>query len=261
MRYALHAEWTKARTVRGPGLLVLAVIVLTVGLGAIVTDSAAVAAHTAAGAAGAGGAGQDTAVLCLSGVQLGQAVVAILAAQAVGGEYSSRLIHVTLVATPKRLTALAAKAGVVSALTLVAALPAVAISVLARRLVLSAHGFAVPSPASGAELRAAAGSVLYLLLIALLSLGLALLIRDTGIAIGAVLALLYLFPLIGHAFGNPHWQRHLEQISPMTAGLLIQRTTNLNTLPLSPWQGLAVLAAWSASVLLGGALALRLRDA
>jgi ABC-2 type transport system permease protein len=261
MRYALHAEWTKARTMRGPGLLVLAIILLTVGLGVIVTDSAAVAAHAAAGAAGTDGSGRDTAVLCLSGVQLSQAVVAILAAQAVGGEYSSRLILVTLVATPRRLTALAAKAGVVSALTLVAALPAVAISVLAGRLILSAHGFAVPSPTSSPELRAAFGSVLYLLLIALLGLGLGLLIRDTGIAIGALLALLYLFPLFAHAVSNPDWQRHLEQISPMSAGLLIQNTANLNTLPLSPWEGLAVLAAWSAAALLGGALALLLRDA
>jgi hypothetical protein len=41
-------------------------------------------------------------------------------------------------------------------------------------------------------LRAAAGSVLYLVLIALLALGVATAIRDTGVSIGAVLALLYL---------------------------------------------------------------------
>ena len=67
-------------------------------------------------------------------------------------------------------------------------------------------------------LRAAAGSVLYLALIALLSLGIATAVRDSAVAIGVVLGLLYLFPIIA-AVVRPAWQRHLEQIAPMTAGL------------------------------------------
>jgi ABC-2 type transport system permease protein len=47
----------------------------------------------------------------------------------------------------------------------------------------------------------------------------------------------------------------------MTAGLDVQATTGLRTLPLSPWQGLAVLAAWAAGALLAGGLLLRCRDA
>jgi ABC-2 type transport system permease protein len=53
----------------------------------------------------------------------------------------------------------------------------------------------------------------------------------------------------------------IEQIGPMTAGLAIQATTNLPTLPISPWAGLGVLAAWAACALLSGALLLELRDA
>jgi hypothetical protein len=44
---------------------------------------------------------------------------------------------------------------------------------------------------------------------------------------------------------DPHWERHLQQITPMTAGLDIQATTGLSSLPLSPWPGLGVLAAWA----------------
>jgi ABC-2 type transport system permease protein len=47
----------------------------------------------------------------------------------------------------------------------------------------------------------------------------------------------------------------------MTAGLAIQATTGLSSLPLSPWAGLGVLAAWTAAALLAGWLVLRLRDA
>ena len=47
----------------------------------------------------------------------------------------------------------------------------------------------------------------------------------------------------------------------MTAGLYIQATTGVQALPLTPWQGLSVLAAWAAAALLAGGLLLRLRDA
>ena len=76
-----------------------------------------------------------------------------------------------------------------------------------------------------------------------------------------MLGLLYLFPIIAAAVPDPHWQRHLQQISPMNAGLAIQNTTNLHGLPISPWHGLGVLAAWAAAAMLAGALALRFRDA
>jgi len=110
-------------------------------------------------------------------------------------------------------------------------------------------------------LRAAAGSVLYLGLIALLSLGVAAAVRDSAVAIGVVLALLFLFPILSSVITSPGWHRHLEQLSPMTAGLYIQATTNLRSLPLTPWQGLGVLAAWAAGAMLAGALLLRFRDA
>jgi ABC-2 type transport system permease protein len=113
----------------------------------------------------------------------------------------------------------------------------------------------------GPVLRAAAGSVLYLALIALLSLGAATAVRDSAAAIAIVLGLLYLFPITAAVVTDPHWQRHLEQIGPMSAGLAIQATTSLRSLPLAPWTGLSVLAAWAATALLAGGLLLRLRDA
>ncbi|MGH3159736.1 MAG: ABC transporter permease, partial [Streptosporangiaceae bacterium] len=94
-----------------------------------------------------------------------------------------------------------------------------------------------------------------------LSLGVAALVRESAVAIGIVLALLYLFPVIAAAAGaDPSWQRHLEQIGPMEAGLAIEATANLRSLPIGPWAGLGVLAAWAGGALLLGALSVRLRD-
>jgi ABC-2 type transport system permease protein len=86
-------------------------------------------------------------------------------------------------------------------------------------------------------------------------------VRDAATAIGTVLGLLYLFPVLGLAITSPGWHRHLQQIAPMTAGLEIQASTGLSTLPVSPWAGLGVLAAWSTAALLTGGLLLRFRDA
>ena len=110
-------------------------------------------------------------------------------------------------------------------------------------------------------LRAAAGSILYLALIGLLSLGVATAVRDSAVAIGIVLGLLYLSPIFAAVVSSPHWHNDIERYAPMSAGLTIQATTGLRGLPISPWGGLGVLAAWAAAALLAGGLLLRLRDA
>jgi ABC-2 type transport system permease protein len=257
-REALHAEWTKLRTVASTGWLLLGAAVLTV------------AASTAADAAAtcSGGCPADPAKLSLTGVQAGQAIVAIMAVLAVSNEYSTGMIRITLTAMPRRLAVLAAKATLITGLVLAVSAVAVLACVLAGRLILPGHGFtpahgyrALLSLSHGPDLRAAGGSVLYLALIALLSLGIATAVRETAVAIGLVLGLLYVFPVVDSVIGNQHWQRHLEQIAPMTAGLYIQATVSLRRLPLTPWQGLGALALWAAGALTVGALVLRFRDA
>jgi len=259
MSKALYAEWTKLRTLPGTGWLLLGVVAATVIISA--TVSAAVSCSSTAACH------VDVTKLSLTGTYLGQAVVAIVAVLAVSGEYATGMIAATLAAMPHRATVLGAKAAVVSAVTLAAGTLAVLGSVLAGRLILPGHGYTpangypVLSLADGTVLRAAAGTVLYLALIALLSLGIATAVRDAAVAIGVVLGLLYLFPILIQVAGSPEVARHLQQIGPMTAGLEIQASTGLAHQPIGPWAGLGVLAAWAGAALLAGALVLRARDA
>jgi ABC-2 type transport system permease protein len=260
---ALHAEWTKLRTLASTWWLLLAAVALTVVVGAAV--AAAVQCRPLGCAPDQTGA--DPAKISLAGVDLGQVVVALLAVLAVGGEYGTGMIRVTLAATPRRLTMLAAKAVVVTGWAVAAGAVAVLGSVLAGRLILpgrglsAANGYMLVSLGNGPDLRAALGSVLYLALIALLALGVTTAVRDSAAAIGLVLGLLYLFPIISTVIPDHVLSRHLEQIAPMTAGLYIQATTGLQSLPLTPWQGLGVLALWALGALILGAVVLRLRDA
>ena len=179
MTAALRAEWTKLRTSPGTAWLLLAVVALTVAVGAAAAASARCPAA---------GCGQDPGKISLTGVDLGQAAVAIVAVLAVSTEYSTGMIRTTLAAMPGRVTVLTAKAAVVAGLILGAGALAAAGSLLAGWLILPGHGFT----------RAHGFGALTL-------------------ADGPVLC---------------------------TAGLDIEATTGLRSLPLSPWAGLGVLAAW-----------------
>jgi ABC-2 type transport system permease protein len=251
LRLALRAEWTKTRTVASTAWLLAGVIAATVAVGAAVVASA-----RCAGAGAGAGCGEDPGKTALAGVDLGQAVVAVLAVLAIGNEYGTGMIRVTLAALPHRTSVLAAKAATLTAGVLAAGTVAVLGSVLAGRLI--SPGFIV---LDAALLRAVIGSVLYLVLIGLLSLGIATIVRDAGLAIGLVLGLLYLFPIAAQVVSDITWRQHLEQIGPMTAGLAVQDTMNLAAQPIGPWAGLGVLAAWAAGVLLLGGLLLVIRDA
>jgi ABC-2 type transport system permease protein len=233
LREALHAEWTKLRTVSSTGWLLLTLIALTVGASAL---AAAVVKCPASCA-------EDTTKLSLTGILLGQAAVAVLAVLVMSGEYSTGMIRVTLTALPRRATALAAKAIILTGVVLAAGAVSVLGSVLAGRFILPGNGFTnngalALSLGDGPTLRAAAGSVLYLALIGLFSLGLATALRDSGASIALMLGLLYIVPLLTDLGTlDPRWERRLQQWGPMTAGLAIQATKNLKKLPIGPAAG------------------------
>lgn len=253
---ALRGEWTKFRTAADPAWLLAGVVVLTVAVGTAVVSAARCSSSAC---------GIDPAKVSFSGIYLGQAVVAVAGVLAIGSEYSTGMIKLSLTAMPRRLTWLIAKAVVLTAPMLLAALLAVAGSALAGRLILPDHGF---TPAHGyasltaaADVRAAVGTVAYLTLIGLLSLGVAAAVRDSAVAIGLVLGFLYLFPIVTSVVSNVTIARHLQQVGPMPAGLDVQATIGLKDLPLTPWQGLGVVSLWTAGALLLGAVVLKLRDA
>jgi ABC-2 type transport system permease protein len=252
MRLALHAEWAKMRTVASPLWLLLGTVAAMVALSTVATS---VVNCTASGCGG------DTTKLSLMGVYLGQALVVILAVQIISGEYSTGMIRTTLTAVPQRATAFTAKAITLTGVVAVGGTVAVLGSVLAGRLILPDLGDQALSLSDGSTLRAVFGTVLYLVLIGLLSLGVATAVRDSATGIGAVLGLLYILPIVSRTISDPDWQRLLEKIAPMSAGLAIQATKDLSSLPISPWAGLAVTAGWTAAALLVGGLLLRVRDA
>ncbi|WP_242910416.1 ABC transporter permease [Actinomadura terrae] len=262
MTRALRAEWTKLRTLPSTGWLLAALAAVTV-LGGAALTGAVDTSHCPSPA----GCAEDTPRLALSGVRVAQVAAVVLGALAVGGEYATGTIGATLTAVPRRATVLAAKAAVVSGAVAASGAVGVLGAVAAARLILPRNGFTpeqgypLLSPADGATARAALGTVLYLVLTALLALGVGAALRDSAAAITAVLALLWIVPALASFVADDAWQRRLERYAPMTAGLAVQSTRSLERLPIGPWGGLGVLAAYAAVALLAGGVLFAARDA
>ncbi|GAA4256111.1 ABC transporter permease [Dactylosporangium darangshiense] len=250
---AVLAEWTKLRTVASTYWLLAAAVVGTAGIGALMTVSLD-ARHCE------GACVVDTVQRSLYGVRLGQVAVAVLAVLVVAGEWGTGTIRPSVAAMPRRALALLGKLAVLTATVLVAGAVSVGASLLVGAYVVPRRGFAALALGEEPARRAAAGSVLYLALIALLAAGIALIVRDTGAAIGAVLAVLFVVPLLASMVAGPKWAHRLHRWGPMDAGLAVQMTRHVTPPDIGPWAGLGVLALYAAGAVVIGLLLFELRD-
>ncbi|MFJ1608317.1 hypothetical protein ACIOHS_33800 [Streptomyces sp. NPDC088253] len=87
------------------------------------------------------------------------------------------------------------------------------------------------------------------------------LLRDSAAAITTGLGILYVVPLMSDLLGSPTWKDRLERWAPIPAGLAIRATKDLARLPIGPWPGRGVLAAYALGVLLVGGAIFARRDA
>jgi ABC-2 type transport system permease protein len=255
VRRAIRAEWAKTWSDPATPWLLAGLVVLTMAVSGVTIGTARCPAAAC---------GQDPARLGLAGVYLGQAVAALAGVLALGGEYATGMIRVTLTAIPRRRRLLAAKALVLAGPVLIASALALGAAMLAGVIVLPGHGFTAGHGydlASWATARAWCCATVYLTLVAVLGLSITAILRDSTVATGAVLGLLYLFPVAAMAIGDQGLRRRLDQIGPMSAGLDSQATIDPHSLPLAPWAGLGVVALWAAGVFALGGVLLWLRDA
>jgi ABC-2 type transport system permease protein len=111
----------------------------------------------------------------------------------------------------------------------------------------------------GYALRAVVASGLYLALLAVFSLGLGTILRHTAGAITLVLALL-LGPVIAISFLPESVAEWFEKFSLMGAGIAGQQTVvRDDAIPLGPWEGLGVVAAYAAAALVVALYVIRMR--
>jgi ABC-2 type transport system permease protein len=264
----LRAEWTKLRSVPSTAWLLLASVGATVAFGLLVCSTVDTAGAPPGCVPGRPGCGDEDVVLnSLSGAYIGQIPLAALGVLLATSEYATGTIRSTFAAMPWRSGVVLAKTAVLVGSVVAAGLIASTASFLLGQPILHGNGFVpaqgypVISIADPAAARAIVGTAVYLAAIAVLGFAVGEITRRASSAIALVLAVLYGPAIVSLMVVEPI-RGTLQRLSPMMAGLAVQRTVErADSVPIGQLAGLAVAIAWALVAVLVAVLLVRRRDA
>jgi ABC-2 type transport system permease protein len=255
----MRGEWTKLRSVRSTVWTLIVFVLVTVGFTALVSWLAEANWNGPRAADRDARAIADPVGFILgSGIGLGQLAICVLGVLVITSEYSTGVIRASLLAEPRRIPVLAAKAVVFAALLIVVAEIVsfgsffVGSAILHSRVAVSLSGSGIA--------RSVAGAGLYLTVLGLLALAVGTLIRHTAGAIATIIGVVFVLPILTGLLPGS-WGAHLNAYLPEQAGTLITHTHQQSSDLLSPWQGFGVLCLWTAVLLGVAAYLLNRRDA
>jgi ABC-type transport system involved in multi-copper enzyme maturation permease subunit len=202
---------------------------------------------------------QDPTQTILGGaLALSQLAVCVLGVLIITSEYSTGVIRASLLAVPRRVPMLAAKAVVFSALIFVIGEVVSFVAFVIGAALLHAH--APVSLSDPGVLRSVIGGGLYLTVVGLFSLAIGTIVRITAASITGVIAfILVLAPLAQLIPGRAG--EYVHSYLPTEAGQMITYPHGSTSNLLGPWQGFGVFCAWTAVLLVVGAVLLERRDA
>lgn len=252
------SEWTKIRSVRSTVWSLVILVVLTLLFTALFVAMGVAQWNKTDPSQKAQIRLDPTGTILGSGILLSQLAVCVLGVMVIASEYSTGMIRASLLAVPKRVPMLAAKALVFGLLVLVVG-----------ELVAFAS-FAIGAPIINSKvpvsigdhgvLRAIVGCGLYLAVLALFSLSIGAIIRHTAAGITGVIAfVLVIAPLVQLVPGTVG--KHIHAYLPTEAGKLITKQHPGTDDLLGPWQGFGVFVLWTVVLLVVAAVLLRRRDA
>jgi ABC-type transport system involved in multi-copper enzyme maturation permease subunit len=248
------SEWTKLRSVRSTRWSLLAATVLTIGFP--ILASAVISSHWGHQSA------EERASFnpldpALIGSQIAQLAIGILGVLVISAEYSTGMIRATFTAVPKRLPVLWAKAIVFAVVTFVLMLPSVLIAFFASQSILSRHHANIAWSHPGVA-RAVIGAALYLTVIAVLTLGLGTIVRNTAGGIATFAAVFFVIPPLMNVL-PASWNDAISPYLPNNAGRAILSITH-DAHALAPWTGFALFCGYAAITLVVAAVLLVRRD-
>jgi len=257
----LLAEWTKIRSVRSTLWTLILFVILTVGLTAGLTEL--IVANWNAPRAGGGNGhlaiiADPVAFVLGTGIGLGQLTICVLGVLVMTTEYSTGVIRASLLAVPRRLEMLVAKATVFTLILVVLAEIVVFGSFFVGSALL--HSKVAVSLSDPGVTRAVVGAGLYLTVLGLFAMGIGGAIRHTAGAIATVIGVVLVLPILAGLLPGS-WGAHVNAYLPEQAGSLVYGAHRALGQLLSPWEGFGVFCLWTAVLLaLTGYLLVR-RDA
>ncbi|PZQ90648.1 MAG: ABC transporter permease [Leifsonia xyli] len=264
----VRSEWVKLVTLRSTWWCLGIILVLTAGIPLLVAFALGdVQAPTGVDAGDYGYYNWLNATVLPVGFSV--LAAAVLGCLVITGEYGTGMIRSTMTAAPKRLSALLAKAVVIGAVVFVTGLVALGLGAILSGVVLAGNGYTIDpaDPRVWGTLLAAAG---YPALVAMFSVGVGTIIRNSAGAIAAVLGLLLVVPTIFGLIGGllkAEWAFNVGAFLPSSLGSTMYTPViagaegfTQGTVSLEPWQAALALLAWVVAALVGGAVLIKRRD-
>ncbi len=292
LRGVIASEFTKLRSVRSTYWTILALVVVSVGIAAIVGFGIAASIRNQPwNKAGTDG----TQSVLIPFFEFGQLIIAVIGAMAITSEYSTGMIRTSLTAMPRRSTVYLGKLIVLTSVTLVVSLVTSFIAFFVGSAGLSGSGVAgslfhsVTIPAdvnvsppkggpgngppsytffghdvvtSGHVLTAVVGSALFVTVVALIAFGLGAIVRHTAGAITSAIGLMFVLSIVIQILPET-WRDDLMRFFPDAAGRVISVTLPQQQNPhlWSAWPQFLVTVIWAAVLVGAGGYLFRKRDA
>ena len=254
LRVAL-SEWTKLRSLRSTRWSLLVGSVLAIGFPVLF---ATVLSNRWSHLSPHERAHRHPLDVALSGVQVAQLAIGVLGVLLISGEYSTGMIRSTMLAVPKRLPVLWAKAGVFALVSFALMLPAVLIAFFASQAILGREHILQISFTHSGVARSVIGGAVYLTLVGVFTLGLGAIVRNTAGGIATFAAIMFVIPPLLNVLPNS-WNNAINPYLPSTAGQAIFALTHGSD-TLAPGPGLALFCGYTALSIAVAAVLLRRRD-
>ncbi len=250
-----RAEWIKFRSVRSSIMGVLVFVVLTLGLGALITVAVRSHWHETTPV---NRLTFDPVSTSLAGTIFAQFAVGVIGVLLISSEYSSGSIRTSLAAVPNRVRLAASKLIVLSVSILFISEIVCLIAFVMGQAIFSG---VVPtdSLANGAVLRSVVLAGIYLTLLAVFGFALGLILRQSAACISVFTSLLLVLPIIV-LFLPQSWQNAFTKYEPSALGRAMMSTTPPAQM-FGAWTAFLILALYVAVTLGSGLFLLQRRDA
>ncbi|MHA7282431.1 ABC-2 transporter permease [Arthrobacter sp. TMS2-4] len=269
---ALKSEWIKVTTVPSTVILIVSTVIVMVGLAALAAWAIVVTQQNfdSSGApqpqGGPGGPpdGFDPAreawEIPASGLIFGQLLIASLAVVLIASEWATGMIRSTMVAVPKRTPALLAKNVIIALVAFVVGVVSAFLSYLVAQPILAGEDLDFALTTDGV-LPSIVNAGSYLAFIAIISMGIGTLLRNTAGGVVTAVALFFVVPVIivNLLAGLADWIPDAARFLPTNAGnQLIAISTEGDAL--TQLQGGLVMGAWALVLLVISLLVTKKRD-
>nr|WP_231713431.1 ABC transporter permease subunit [Arthrobacter sp. zg-Y769] len=195
-----------------------------------------------------------------SGVLFGQLLIASLAVVLVASEWGTGMIRSTFSAVPKRTPALLAKNLIIAVVSFIVGAGAAFISFLVARPILGSADLSLSLGDDGV-LASILNTGTFLALLAVFSMGIGTLLRNTAGGVVTAIGVIFVLPLVATILQNlGDWISDAARFLPSNAGAQLVMAGTTAEGDLTQLQGGLVLGAWAAVLLITSIVVTKKRD-